>query len=203
MWNPVKLVDPNGMDTIKINLDEGSFMCIKADGDHNILYYKDGKVADCLPSIKKEECSFLVPEQPDRFYSVDNNTVEYCTYHLYCTNSEIGESIFKKIAKMGSPVEWNYFSIKMGHDNISYGDLSSSGIKDKVIHKSGQYSRINVNYWDHYHPNNHCESFYPSHDDQDLARELKGVNCTIYNNGRSMIFGNYVPSKKGAYINVS
>ena len=202
MWNPIRVVDPNGLDTIRINLDEGSFKQIKADGNHSILYYKDGKIASRSTPIDKEKCSFLVPEQQDMFYSMDNKTIEYCTNHLYCTNSEIGESIFKKIAEIGSPVEWDYYSIKSGNEDLSWGDLSSSGLKDKMIHGLGQYTKRNVNYWNHYHPNNHYDSYYPSHEDQDRARELIGIKCTIFNSGRSMIFGNYVPPEKGAYIDV-
>lgn len=119
---------------------------------------------------------------------------------MYCTNSETGELIFKKIAKLGSPVEWDYFSIKSGNENLSWGDLSSSGLNDKMVHGLGQYNKYNVNYWDHFHPNNNSESFYPSHEDQDQAREFGGVRCTMFNNGRSMKFNNYVPSK--GYINV-
>lgn len=203
MWNPIKLVDPNGMDTIRINLDEGTFEHVKAKGDHSILYYKDGEIAARSNPIDEKKCSFNVPEKPDMFYSKDNKKeVEYYTYHLYCSNSEIGESIFKKIAEVGSPVEWDYYSIKMGYDDVSFGDLSSSGESDKMIHMQGQYSKFNVNYWNHYHPNNNSESFFPSYSDQRHARELGGVRCTMFNNGRSMVFNKYVPSKEGGYINV-
>ena len=91
----------------------------------------------------------------------------------------------------------------MGNLDLSRGDLSSSGLKDEVIHGLGQYTKGNVNYWDHYHPNNHSESFFPSYPDQRHARELGGVRCTMFNNGRSMDFNNYVPSIEGKYINVS
>ena len=199
MWNPVKLIDPDGRDTIKINLNEGSFKQTRADGNHSVQFYKDGKLIDS-DEIEKENCSFLAPE-PKKLPYIENGEVkEATTNHLYCTNSETGELIFKKIAKLGSPVEWDYFSIKSGNENLSWGDLSSSGLNDKMVHGLGQYNKYNVNYWDHFHPNNNSKSFYPSHEDQDQAREFGGVRCTMFNNGRSMKFNNYVPSK--GYINV-
>lgn len=99
--------------------------------------------------------------------------------------------IFKTIAGIDSPVEWDYYALKQG-----YGDLSSSGIKDRIIHPNGMYTHDNVEYWDHFHPYISSDSFFPSYEDQDHAKELKGARCTIYCAGRSMDFGSYVPSKK-------
>ena len=59
LWNPVKLIDPDGRDTIKINLNEGSFEQTRADGNHSVQFYKDGKLA-YSDEIEKDNCSFLV-----------------------------------------------------------------------------------------------------------------------------------------------
>ena len=200
-WNPVKFIDPDGRDTIKINLNEGSFKQTRANGNHSVQFYKDGKLVDSK-KIEKDNCSFLVSKPEKLPYIENGEEKDATTNHLYCTNSETGELIFKKIAELGSPVEWDYYSIKSGNEDLSWGDLSSSGLKDKMIHGLGQYTKSNVNYWDHYHPNNNSESFFPSYPDQRHARELGGVRCTMFNNGRSMDFNKYVPSKEGGYINV-
>ncbi len=201
LWNPVKLIDPDGRDTIKINLNKGSFEQTRADGNHSVQFYKDGKLA-YSDEIEKDNCSFLVSKPKKLPYIENGEEKDATTNHLYCTNSGTGELIFKKIAELGSPVEWDYYSRKTGNLDLSMGDLSSSGLKDKMIHGLGQYTKRNVNYWDHYHPNNHSESFFPSYSDQRHARELGGVRCTMFNNGRSMDFNNYVPSEEGGYINV-
>ena len=56
-WNPVKLVDPDGRDTIKLNIDKGTVNQIKADGDHSVLYYKNGELASS-DRIQKGKCRF-------------------------------------------------------------------------------------------------------------------------------------------------
>ncbi len=53
MWNPVKLIDPDGRDTIRINLNEGSFEQTRADGNHSVQFYKDGKLAGSVEIEKK------------------------------------------------------------------------------------------------------------------------------------------------------
>ena len=57
-WNPVKLVDPDGKDTINIDLDKGTINLIKADGDHSILYYKNGELASSN-LIEENKVSFF------------------------------------------------------------------------------------------------------------------------------------------------
>ena len=193
----MKLVDPDGKDTIKIYLDNGTIEQTKAAGDHNILYYKDGEINDSF-QIKggNSKCRF-------RMFSFGHGYMEGSgkTEYLQCSNSEIGEQIFKKIASMGSSVEWDYYSRKSGEGYS--GDLSSSGIMDKMIHPLGLYTSENVGFWNHYHPNNNSDSFCPSYSDQDHARKLNGARCTIFYNGRSMDYQDYIPSHKNAYISIS
>ena len=194
-WNPVKLVDPDGKDTINIDLDKGTINLIKADGDHSILYYKNGELASSN-LIEENKASFRTQSDEGLFLEGEKKT-KYHTDFLRCSNIEIGEMIFKTIAGIDSPVEWDYYALKQG-----YGDLSSSGIKDRMIHQNGMYTHDNVEYWDHFHPYISSDSFFPSYEDQDHAKELKGARCTIYCAGRSMDFGSYVPSKKNGYINL-
>lgn len=132
------------------------------------------------------------------YYNNTDKEIECRTYHLYCSNSEIGEQIFKKLAKLGSSVEWDYYSITA--NETTNRDLSSSGLEDKMVHSRGMYTAKNVLLWDHYHPNNSSDSFYPSHTDQDHVKLLKGARCTIFHGGKSMDFQNYVPTGDNKYI---
>jgi len=195
-WNPLKLVDPDGSDTINVNLDKGTINRIQTDGDHSIRYFKNGEIAG-EDQIKKDKCSFRTNK-----YDIslkDNEKVAKChNEHLYVSDIDIGESIFKKIATLGSYVEWDYYSMDKG-----YGDLSSSGLEDKMIHVENIYTANTVQYWDHYHPATSSDSFYPSYADQDHARDLRGARCTIFSGGLSMDFNNYVPSHENGYINIS
>ena len=194
-WNPIKLVDPDGLDTINIDLDKGTIKQIKAEGDHSIFYYKNGEIAGS-DQFQRDNCSFRTNSY-DLTY-IDGNEKNKChNEHLKCSNIEIGERIFIKMATIGSSVEWDYYSIREG-----YGDLSSSGIADKMIHFEGAYTADNVNFWDHYHPYNSSEGFYPSYADQDHARDLQGARCTIFFDGRLMDFDKYVPSNKNGYISM-
>ncbi len=148
-------------DTIKIHIDKGAIERIASDGNHSIIYYENGKFVDSY-SLEKDKCKF---NTRSFYYKNTDKEIECHTYHLYCSNSEIGEQIFNKIASLGSPVEWDYYSVRVKEE--IYGDLSSSGIEDKMVHSPGIYTANNVLFWDHYHPNNSSDSFYPSHKDQD------------------------------------
>ncbi len=81
-------------------------------------------------------------------------------------------------------------------------ELSSSGIKDKMIHSPGMHTAKNVSFWDHFHPSLNSESFFPSYTDQDHARELKGARCTIFCDGLSLDYQQHVPPLGNGYINV-
>jgi hypothetical protein len=195
-WNPIIVKDPNGSDTINVNLDKGTIERIIADGDHNILYLKNGETIDS-DLIKRNKCSFTTLSY-DITYLEGTQESSCHNEHLLVSDVNIGEKIFNKIATLGSSVEWDYYSMKVG-----YGDLSSSGEKDKMIHNSNQYTAESVKFWDHYHPTNSSDGCYPSYSDQDHARELKGIRCTIFFDGRSMDFNSYVPSHKNGYIAIS
>ena len=167
MWNPIKLVDPDGKDTIKIHIDKGAIEKKASDGNHRINYYRNGELIDSY-SIEKDKCTFRTRSID---YENTDQKIDCRTYHLYCSNDKIGEQIFNKIASLGSPVEWDYYSVRVNEE--IYGDLSSSGIEDKMVHSRGMYTAKNVLLWDHYHPNNSSDSFYPSHTDQDHVKLLK------------------------------
>jgi len=194
--NPVKYVDPDGRDTVNVNLDKGTIELIKADGDHRIFYYKNGKLAGS-DQILKDKCLFHRVSY-DIPYTEDDKELKAHNEHLLCSNSDVGERIFRKIVEIGSPVEWDYYSMKDGH-----GDLSSSGIVNRMVHDKGDYTDKNVLFWNHYHPDEAEDGFYPSHSDQDHARDLKGARCTLFHNGRSMDFDPYVKPKPKSYFSIN
>ena len=201
VWNPVVLVDPEGMDTIKIYLDNGTIEQKKADGNHNVFYYNAGGIVGSYQiEGGNDRCRFR-NFSLNYEYTEGGNRVSCRTVHLLCSNSDIGEQIFKKLANMGSTMEWDYYSIKNG--DVYAGDLSSSGFMNKMIHPMEMYTSENVGFWDHYHPNNNSDSFYPSYSDQDNAKKLNGVRCTIFCNGLSFDYQMYVPSHKYGYIDMS
>ena len=199
-WNPVKLVDPNGLDTINIYLDKGSVEQIKADGDHQILYHINGILAGS-DNIKKDECSFYTVSYDITYLDGDKESKCH-NDHLKLSDIKIGEIIFKKIANIGSSVEWDYYSMKDGYGNY-YGDLSSSGMNDKMIHYKNDYTAEYVDFWNHYHPTINSYGFYPSYSDQDHARDLKGARCTIFFDGRSMDFNEFVSQNNNGYISMT
>ena len=184
-WNPVVAIDPDGMDSVKIDLTSGVFSHIKSDGDHCIQYYRNNELVESS-SINSSDCK--IASFSHEFSDPDGNQ-KYITHYLVFSNPEIGESVFQMISELGSEKEWDFYLMQ---DNR--GELSTSGITDKMIHNNNKYSSMEVVRWNHYHPKNSDESFYPSHSDQTHARKL-GVPCFIHSQSKSMRFDNIIPQK--------
>ncbi|MBP9989810.1 MAG: RHS repeat-associated core domain-containing protein [Bacteroidales bacterium] len=183
VWNPMKVIDPDGMDTLRIYLNSGEISYKKAYGDHSVEYYRENKLVESN-TIKSSECKFVHKEHTGSFID-DGITTSY----LYFSNSEIGESVFKKITKLGSDVEWNYHFLINNN-----GELSTSKLEGRVIFDEERYNKFNTTKWYHYHPANSSESYLPSDTDQNHARKL-GVKCYIFTQSRSMRFDNLIPAK--------
>lgn len=92
--------------------------------------------------------------------------------------------------------QWNGITIEL--DNR--GELSSSGLVDKMLHLADRYRSFKKMH--HFHPFNEDESYYPSHSDQDVARRYRSSKCFLYSQGKSMEFGHLVPTDEGKYINM-
>lgn len=94
-----------------------------------------------------------------------------------------------------SPVEWDYYMLNDGS-----GDLSTSHLSSLMGHDEIKYNSNNVKSWDHYHPRNSDLSWFPSHSDQDNARDLQNgkygnVPCYIHTCGTSYRFDKMVFNK--------
>ena len=112
-WNPIKVMDPNGMDTININLDKGSVVLIKADGNHSVHFYKGDHLVDS-DVIFEDKCRFRTRSAG----GLDNG--EDVTTYLQCSKSSVGEGIFEKITKLGIFINNFGYSIKIGQDEIHH-----------------------------------------------------------------------------------
>ena len=191
--NPLKLVDPNGRDTIRLDLSSGNISRTKADGNHSVEYYRNGQNVGFL-EIDKDKCEFgsstlILPSE-------DGDVAQCTTQYINIGNQTVGEEIFKKVSDWGSDVEWDYYSIKQGE----YGELSTSSQPDKMVHPSNKHIYETVSLWRHYHPQNSSDSQYPSYSDQGHARTL-GVPCYIHSQSKSMRFDNILP--KQGHITIS
>ena len=186
-WNPVVSIDPKGTDSVKIDLTSGSISHIKSEGDHCIQYYRDNELIKSS-LINSSECK-MASFSHEGIYKEDETQFNSKTNYLRFSNASIGEDVFHTISALGSEKEWDYYNMKH-----KYGELSSSMMENKMVHLKNRYTFETASKWDHYHPGNISESYYPSHSDQTHAREL-GIPCFIYSQSKSMRFDNLIPIK--------
>ena len=139
MWNPIKLVDPDGNDTVKIHLDKGRFEHITSKGDHCIQFYRGKKlIEDETMTISRETCRITELQPQHLQYEQDGDIRVGCTQYLEFSHIASGEAVFRKIAELGAgrdlaSMEWDYYEL----DNR--GELSSSGLTDKMVHPADRY----------------------------------------------------------------
>lgn len=125
------------------------------------------------------------------------------TIYIRFNDYEMGKKVFVEIAELSgnhmrtSCVEWDYFLISDG--TRTFGELSTSGISNKMCHGKNFHKSPFIKEWNHFHPNNTSESWYPSYSDQDLARALK-CPCYLYNHGTVREFYSVLP--KSGYISM-
>ena len=198
-WNPVKIVDPNGMDTIDIHLDKGCFVYTQADGNHVFRFYRNQKMLEdqtlSFPNSDNTKINIMEPYRST--VKSDGKDMLYLTQYLEFNSQTMGQMVFEKIAMLGADnneesKEWDY------HWIYNKGELSSSGAKDFIIHKADRYRDFST--WNHFHPQNNVDSYYPSESDQDKARKHPNSRCVIFSQGKQFEFGGYVPQQKDKYI---
>ena len=200
MWTPIKLVDPDGNDTVKIHLDKGRFEHITSKRDHCIQFYRGMKIIeDETMTISRETCRITQLEPQHLPYGQDGDILIGCTQYLEFSHTASGVAVFRKIANLGAErdlasKEWDYYELD------TRGELSSSGLTNKMLHPADRYQYFSKMH--HFHPFNEDESFYPSHSDQNLARKHPSSKCFLYSQGKSMEFGHLVPTDEGKYINM-
>ena len=206
-WNPVKLFDPNGLDTFNYDLQSGNLISYKLEqeGKHCVnLYVGDDLVGSCGDLdglIYADRASWNV------------NEVQGKTDYLIFTDGKSGKKVFDMISHLAinddsrSLVEWDYYLLKDGT-----GELSTSHQSDKMVHAEDTYIEKKASSWDHYHPFINSYSWFPSYSDQENARDLQNGNygsvpCTIHTCGfsqrfdKTVYYRNHNPSELKKYFN--
>ena len=80
-WNPMKIVDPDGMDTIYYNLDKVKIKTIACDDNVTMLALTTGKTVDCQKSVDVRNINL---SRMDALYSYsDANDIENAYYVNY------------------------------------------------------------------------------------------------------------------------
>ncbi len=183
-WNPLKLVDPNGLDTFNIILDKGTISAQPADGDHFIRFWRDKEIISSMAVSKDINVEF-------NFDIWRVNDKEGYTYYLNFSDATIGKNVFDIIANDGynnsSTFEWDYYP------TMTSGELSTSGEVDMMVHAVNKHTDNSIE-WHHFHPNNSDKSWFPSFSDQNNARQL-GIPCYLYSNGGCWRFDEVVRSR--------
>ena len=192
MWNPVKLVDPDGRDTtVGINLETGNVNYHATDESHNgsVVEIYNGSQLVSSHSLQGEISS------PQFGLATDLTFSDYSDA-LGVYSSLIGNND----ANLESGVEWNYY-----RQNDGSGGLVTSQ-KPDVINLTGldgKYNKKNTSSWRHFHPRLSGYAWYvPSVMDQKYAVDVMGgIPCYLDFNGQSYRFDDIV--KKYGIVNVN
>lgn len=184
VWNPIRLVDPDGRDTFYIEMDKGRIYHQEAKGDHCIRFRKDGKILDdkTMTGIKSQ----INYEKSGAWDADGPGTTDYLEF----CDAQLGKSVFDVITEESafsrSAKEWDFY-----YFGGVGGELSSSGRNDKMIHDPDRYTSENIIEWHHFHPNNTSQSWFPSYSDQENSRSLH-VPSYLYNQGNTYRFDQVV-----------
>jgi len=196
MWNPVRVVDPNGQDTFNIDIATG-FVDYHYDttrGKDVVSIYKNNK------HVLTHTCSGRVENMGYPKATIYNGNKCY-THGLKFHNEKDGRQIFIGIwNSKGSDVEWDYY-IETNKNGVTDGLLITSGVYDRVFVPQSFFSGV-VSEWHHLHPYNStlCTSinnqpFIPSWEDVQKAMSFnpEGINvrCILYYNGGSYEFSDW------------
>lgn len=183
MWNPVKLVDPNGMDTIvTIGLSNGNVEYWYDDNSYNgtfvDLMNDDNQTSRyrCTGSVSFEERKgkgrIIISFSEDK----DANEVFDIITGLSNPNFE-------------SDVEWNYYQQKNGT-----GDLVTSQKRDdvNVTDLERKYNTLKTQSFHHFHPSTSSSApWIPSPEDQNYSKTL-GIPCFLHFNKQNYQFDDIV-----------
>ena len=184
MWNPVKLIDPDGRDTFYIEMDKGRIYYQEAKGDHCIRFRKDGEILEdkTMAGIKSQ----INYEKSGTWESDGPGTTDYLEF----CDAQLGKCVFDVITEESafsrSAKEWDYY-----YFGGVGGELSSSGRNDKMVHDPDRYTSENITEWHHFHPNNTIQSWFPSYSDQENSRSLH-VPSYLHNQGNTYQFDQVV-----------
>ena len=178
-WNPIRVVDPDGMDTFHIYINEGRIYQTKAEGSHCIKFFlnRNEVEEERINNIPSESMSYFW--DPTTYQDRDNPNNLATTQYLNFTDEALGRNVFLKVLKLSDGLgedakEWDlYTKYKNG------AELSSSGKSDAMFHSPD-----------------------PSVSDQTFAKDMNSgalVACFLYTQGRKIRFDDLVPPV--GYIN--
>ena len=182
-WNPVKLVDPDGRDTIRIELTTGEIDIGLSKNEHRVELMKNNEIVwdlNCTNTINVFS------------YSADTETGHYFTDRIEFGEKEEGQAVFDKISSYASsrdtrcPVEWDYYGMENGS-----GHLLTSHRNDCVMSYQDAYTDASVCSYDHYHPLQKWSTI-PSESDFNHRDRLnsngKYVPCRLHTGGKYYLF---------------
>ena len=155
MWNPIKLVDPDGMDTtIFFNLDNGT--TYRHEGTERTGLYFVQIENDVQTTVYSGQTSY------DRVDMGNSRTI------ISFKDAHQARAIYDKLKEDGVQFEWNLMYLKDGS-----ADLVTSSLPDKIRINPKDYTSENVESWRHYHPNFPDYLYWmPSKEDQLFAQSL-------------------------------
>ena len=183
-WNPVKLVDPDGRDTIRIELTTGEIDIGLSKNEHRVELMKNNEIVwdlNCTNTINVSS------------YSANTETGHsYFTDRIEFGKKEEGQAVFDKISSYASsqdtrcPVEWDYYGMENGS-----GHLLTSHRNDCVMSSQDAYTDASVCSYDHYHPLQKWSTI-PSESDFNHRDRLnsngKYVPCRLHTGGKYYLF---------------
>ena len=192
VWNPIHLIDPDGMDTtVGINLETGN-----VDYNANPDSYNGSTVE--IYNGNQQVCAFKLSGEISLSFHEKATDVTFSDYNDASQVYSI--LIGNNPASVESSVEWNYYRQK----DESGGLVTSQ--KPDVINLTGldgKYNKKNTSSWRHFHPRLSGYAWYvPSVKDQQYAVDVMGgIPCYLDFNGQSYRFDNIV--KKNGIVNVN
>lgn len=192
VWNPIHLIDPDGMDTtVGINLETGN-----VDYNANPDSYNGSTVE--IYNGNQQVCAFKLSGEISLSFHEKATDVTFSDYNDASQVYSI--LIGNNPASVESSVEWNYYRQK----DESGGLVTSQ--KPDVINLTGldaKYNKKNTSSWRHFHPKLSGYAWYvPSVMDQKYAVDVMGgIPCYLDFNGQSYRFDNIV--KKNGIVNVN
>ncbi len=206
MWNPVRLVDPNGQDTFNINIATGhvDYRYDVNRGKDVVSVYKNNIHVLTLPCSGRVE--YLGPSGATIY-----DGKKYYTHGLKFHNEKDGHQIFIGIwMYKGSDVEWDYYK-ETNKNGVTDGLLITSSVYDRVFVPQSFFSGV-VSEWHHLHPynstlctSNNNQPFIPSWEDVKKAMSFNfesiSVRCILYFNGGNYEFSDWDRKKYHKYTN--
>ena len=183
MWNPIKLIDPDGMDTIvSIALRNGDVSFWGTDKTSNgtfVEVYSDNNL------VERYSCNGIVSIESD----LGATRTTLCFSDNIDANNVFNLLIGNNNLNVESGVEWDYYQQRDGS-----GDLITSQ-KIDAVDVSGfknKYNDIKSLQYHHFHPSiSGYRWWFPSTEDQEYSQKLN-IPCYLHFSTQSYRFDDIV-----------